>query len=519
MNLKYIADIHIHPDLKPFNSAVDQKSKKSIWVPVEDSCCYDCIPGLAKQVYEIHKSSQASLDMLRDSNTRLFFISLYPVERGFFKPRWIPFIFPRKSISSLAQCITGFGMSKLQRIRKRIADEKGVDYFKELKDEYGYILHQQEQCRDGRKFEIARDGDHLESILQDADKKLAVILSIEGAHAFGNFSEASDFKMSPGKLNDGKEYERMRQRFKKNISEMKKWGPGNDGTHCPLFITFCHHYWNLLCGHSKSFMGIMGFVMRQKFGMNEGFTKLGENVLHELLSKKNGRRVLIDIKHLSVKGRKQYYGILEDQYWANGDKVPVISSHSAVNGIPEFGKKPAFGRKYFSREPINLYDKEIKLIYKSEGLIGFLLHEGRMPGKKLKKVLKKLKKAKKKAEKNDDRQRVQEINDRLRDEYIRLLMANIFHVIRVVDDKSAWNIICLGSDFDGIMNPFDSYKDVFNYKDLSTHMFQFLTRPLPIAEAGLTVDKMKQLMFGYKPREIVEKAMYKNVQEFLKNNF
>ena len=293
-----------------------------------------------------------------------------------------------------------------------------------------------------------------------------------------------------------------------SINIIKQWGGGK---HSPFFITFAHHFWNLLCGHARSFGGLTRtFALNQDCGINLGITELGLLALDQLLSRDNGRRILIDIKHMSAKARKQFYKIRKESYSANNDFFPIICSHAAVNGISTLNeiltkedKDRHNNNKYFNAWTINLTNEDISEIIESDGLMGIILHEDRMPGKIVSKRIKKFK---------DDL-------DKKRDEYVKLIMANIFHMVSVKNEVGAWNHICLGSDFDGIINFIDIYENVEKYDDLANHIFQFLNRPLAIPEASLKIEDINRLKFGLSPQEILDKIMYQNMDDFLKKYF
>ena len=56
---------------------------------------------------------------------------------------------------------------------------------------------------------------------------------------------------------------------------------------------------------------MQSFIFGAGKGVDEGMTPLGEKAVALLLDKSKGRRVLIDIKHISLKSRKWYYNYLK----------------------------------------------------------------------------------------------------------------------------------------------------------------------------------------------------------------
>ena len=76
----------------------------------------------------------------------------------------------------------------------------------------------------------------------------------------------------------------------------------------PWFVTFSHHFYNELCGHARSLRKIIGKLTNQEEGINTSFTPLGLEVLDILLDKNNGRRILIDVKHMSAMHVRSFTG-------------------------------------------------------------------------------------------------------------------------------------------------------------------------------------------------------------------
>ena len=96
-------------------------------------------------------------------------------------------------------------------------------------------------------------------------------------------------------------------------------------------MSLAHHFWNGLCGHAESFSGIVKKKVDQTEGLNVGITFLGRKIIAQLLATNNGKRILIDIKHMSVTSRQDYYRILENHEAFK--EVPLIVSHGAANGM------------------------------------------------------------------------------------------------------------------------------------------------------------------------------------------
>jgi hypothetical protein len=219
---------------------------------------------------------------------------------------------------------------------------------------------------------------------------IAVILTIEGGHALGT-GELGTMNAPEAEL---------KEKLRRNISKLKLLGPaGMEGRHAPLFITLSHHFWNQLCGHCVSLPDIMNKIFDQNEGINKTVEVLGKFVLDELLKKGPGRRILIDTKHMPVEAKKwYYYTYLPQREIETGERIPIISSHSAVNGIETMDKSKIPGdpstlhqtadamykkSRDFNDWDINLSDEEIGIIHDSGGLIGLNMDKRIIQGKRM----------------------------------------------------------------------------------------------------------------------------------------
>lgn len=534
----YFIDIHLHPTLKAFANQTGLEVEFSV-----DENSYKKLTKLVQnQIRRLVEPSQANLAQFKKGNVRGGFFSLTPIERPFFEPRikniFLKLFLKDEHFLHLARCLTGYPYSTLRRIFNEIRTNSAVNYFQELREEYKFLSQQAFQTEN--KVVICQDYIHYRYLLEHEPHTIPCVLTIEGAHALGNYPNHRFFHTDPVKT---RFFEKtLRKDFLKNVTEMKSWG---NGTHAPLFITFCHHYWNLLAGHAKSLSPKKGLIpgteniFNQKTGLDIGITNLGKEVLEALLSRENGRRILIDIKHMSWQSRKDYYTILEKKA-QSGDRIPIICSHAAVNGLHSLEEALAYPdtwqtdkKTYFSRWSINLYDDEIRIIHQSGGLIGLMMHEGRNPGGKAKKAF------------GNSRRHLQRIEtfaktklfpiriikyreqakNKLRQLYFTLFMSNIFHIIRTINHPSAWDIICLGTDYDGLLDTYQSYNNLSTLKLLEEDMCLFLENPQPLTvyeknkEIQLSVSEIKDLMFGYSSEDLVHRISHLNVEHFLEKNF
>ena len=98
--------------------------------------------------------------------------------------------------------------------------------------------------------------------------------------------------------------------------------------------------------------------------------------------------------------------------------------------------------------------------------------------------------------------------------YIKIIAANILTIIKAVNNKKAWNILCIGSDYDGLVTPFETYPTSADFSLLATDLVNFFSNPVTISTL-FSIEDIKRLMFGFTAMEVVEKIMSSNLREFM----
>jgi microsomal dipeptidase-like Zn-dependent dipeptidase len=514
-----LIDFHTHPVLKPCNSSLNPNQLEALWKEFsEPEACKALSLPIRLAIKSTDKHSQSDLSKATRGGINGMFFALGPVERPFFKPRvknlLLKLFLPEKDYATLALSVTSFCKEKVDKIFERNDTERGVDYFnEELVPEFNYILSQEKNTSSLNHFKIATNYQEFISILQHEPNTIAVILTIEGGHSFGNF-QFNDFTLDFSSTNLTDNYHRHKATFLGNIQTMKQsWG-----NKTPFFVTLCHHFWNLLSGHSKSMspsglMPGMDAIIDQTANMNTGMTEVGKEVVKTLLSSdEHNRRILIDIKHMSVESRKWYYSFVRAQR-IKGDHIPIVCSHTSLNLYDTMEEATAaednFSKDryaFLSKFSINLSNDEIREIAHSKGMIGIILNEGRMPGRLGRKAI------------NDCGK---EMSRQKAEIYLKLILCNVFQIIKVVGTKEAWDLICIGSDFDGVIDPFESFSNAETLKELPKQIETYLTQPtFDLDWISVTADDItNHLMFDYTAKEIAEKIAGKNVLLLLENYF
>ena len=490
----YFSDIHCHPTLRPFNML-----KESVWYKKEPFF------GVTLPVANY---SQASMIQLSRSNVKIAFASLYPVEQGCFKLNGST----AKEADLLIDLFLQFPSKRVNKV-----ESQHHDYFEDLNNEYLWLKKDERKPKGDHSFIIATGFEDIKKLfaiddnfnITNNESPVILVLTIEGAHSLGCGQENTK-DVDPDDL-ENINTQALLSKLKKNINILKNW---NGGNHCPLFITFCHHFWNQLCGHSISFAKMANKLINQDSkanpDYNTSFTKLGMEVLYELVKRnENGKRILIDTKHMTVSARKWYY-----QYALEHD-IPVLSSHSAVNEIDDLdtshdqcdshhnADKKYLNSQTFNNWDINLSKEEIILVVKTGGLIGLNFDQRILTGKvqlafvKLQQFL---------ACKADKK--------RL---WAKPIVNNLIRIVQILaaefgpEDNRIWEHITIGSDFDGIINPLHKYTTVEEYPSLVPVLCESLREQR-------TLDILKNKS-NEQIDEIVEGFKYKNALRFLSKNY
>jgi microsomal dipeptidase-like Zn-dependent dipeptidase len=358
-----------------------------------------------------------------------------------------------------------------------------TDYFKDLEMEYDFYKQLDglvKRFPEGKyRYKLVRNYNEIEAIRaedQDSFNTICVVLSIEGMHVLDQ---------NIGKTPNENE-------FLANLQKIKNWDTP------PLFVAIAHHFWNHLCGHAESFTKLVRKKVDQSEGIDTGFTDLGIKVVKELLSTANGKRILIDLKHMSVAARVDFYKLLDST--AKYKKIPIIVSHGAVNGMKSVSLPKQTGSKVakkFNPVDINFFDAEIIRIAKSKGIFGLQLDERRIASKK---TLKNTKHSSK-------RSKIMHYRS-------ELLWNQIQHILEVLDKERlfAWDCMVIGSDFDGIIDPLNAFwtseELPFLADFLERHAYNYMK------DAGF-----KLAANNIKADEIIERIMTLNGNNFLKTNF
>lgn len=467
-------DLHCHPAMKPFGKSYNYRPKfinhpyknrrNSIWK-------YDP-PSLGDKLLNyltgITKFSQSNFTSISKGGLNVVCASLYPIEKWFFVNK-ISNEFIRDIAANFA---TGIGKKRVDAIQKI------TNYYKDLEKEYKFY-----RGLDGKTIRLPEgkfryrlvssydDIVRIKSADPDHITTICVVMSIEGLHVLNE-----DIRKAPDP-----------SKFIKNLTSIKNW------THAPFFVGITHHFWNHLCGHEESFSGIVKKNVDQSEKLGTGFTALGRKVVDMLLDETIGRRVLVDIKHMSVKSRYEFYDMIDDT-------VPIVVSHGAANGMISPNNESQNGSDVankLNKAKINFYDDELIKIAQSKGIIGLQLDERRIASKETLENTKS----------STRRSKIMHYRS-------ELLWFQIQHIAEVLDSQGifAWDCIALGTDFDGIIDPLNAFwtqeEIPFLADFLERHVYNYMSKhTFNLTENNIEAD------------EIVARVMSQNALQFLKAHF
>jgi microsomal dipeptidase-like Zn-dependent dipeptidase len=460
--MKHYIDLHCHPSIKPFGRACpgntnnhDASLKNSLW--------HDDPPSTADKMITLAPTfSQSNFTALFQGNFKVVIVALNPVEKGFFtsKPG------TGNGADSIYNYTTGIGKKKVDFI------QQNKDDFNELLCEYEFYLqlHKTPMTIYGKKvcYRLTSEYANIAENLNRPDNVISVVMSIEGGYTFNN-----DNSRPP-----------VHSLVMANIDKVKKWD------YPPFFVTFCHHFYNYLGGHARSLpSGMVSRYIDQNEGIDNDITPLGIDVIHRLLSKTGERRIYIDIKHMSRKVRIAYYDILQKDY--SGEQIPIIVSHGAVNGyesVYDFNVPEPDRKLKFSRRDINFYDDEIIKIYDSGGIFGLQIDKRQLTN-------------------NCEKRKIKFQSLWNRNKRLKLWTAQVWNQIGYIadlldsNDRRAWDITSLGTDFDGITSPIAGYwtsaEIPLLYTNLHVHAQNYLRNKIfRVPANNITADAILEKVFS-----------------------
>jgi hypothetical protein len=267
-------DLHCHPSFKTFLGNRQPQLRNNCWTDLNfkiDAKILD---------------SQSSLSQIKIGQGKLIVCVLYGLENGF----------------------AGSGLIKLAaglspHIEKRFLLEI-------QKGEWGYnqlMLGDYRHLMLSNRISTEKSFKYLDSILQfnAGDPDIQVILAAEGGH---NFYDSDQLPGQPEGIIENLQFHKQ---------------PGNPRL---LYLTVTHLQQSAFCTHAYGMKLIKNPVF---YPTGKGLFDLGKLFIRTALSNQNGQPILIDVKHMSLQSRLQYYLLRKTGFPGS----PILATHMGVTCV------------------------------------------------------------------------------------------------------------------------------------------------------------------------------------------
>ncbi|MBI3137334.1 MAG: membrane dipeptidase [Sphingobacteriales bacterium] len=506
-------DFHLHPALKPQMSL--PPDFPSPWEIIKLKFKHPNVITLLLKCSGINEvvDSQASLTQLVSGKVNLVVIALHPPEMAMMN-------------DGLIQQIAAEEQTQYINLSRITDIGSGDIYFRMLNEELANL--KKNGSANGKKLKLLSKLSQYKAT--DTDTVHAV-LSIEGAHAFfGPRQQKSETEIFTEYWNNFETFTSANRVFSLNISHLQDNG-------------FCNHAF-----------GIQIFKPKPFYPRGNGITQHG----FRLLQKMKEKNILLDIKHTSLYARKQLYDFrIGETGW------PLVCTHAGLTGIKKENRGKYFiethqegaflsVRHYkpagyllgtsFNPSSINLYDEDVFEVVASGGLIGLSLDQRILgvpeewmmsidnmgdiyeeeiisPGEKdfFKNVIQT-------DPDNSDIIIVADITNADKQDWPRFharhFLNQVFHLFKICRDFN-YNMdemarrICIGSDFDGMINPVDSCLNVTRLEKFKNYLVEHFKE----WEKDFTEVTGIRVSSFITPKKLMDHIFYQNGVDFLKEQY
>ena len=341
-------DFHCHPGLKPQFSK--PATKPSPWDYIDARLALG--KGWSIRINNLFNevlNSQSNLTQLFQNDVRLIGVILHAVEKK------ICVLLADKSI------VNKGNVNLIDKDRLKYL-ASGVHSFDLIKEELEWLTTSVSPIPGARFKIVSRASDFDET---DNNTVFGIII-VEGLHCFFDDPDAPDAK----------------EKFTENFNSFTD-------ANTVVSINICHMQQNKFCNHAY---GIQLFNPAAFYPVEAGITDWGVEVINLMSSKK----ILTDIKHMSLKARLDLYTMFKVQDVVPRFIQPIICTHAGTTGLPVIDRikyleklpvnkgpeekvyevsylKPKsrfYDDVYHNCSSINLYDEDIENIFLSEGIVG-----------------------------------------------------------------------------------------------------------------------------------------------------
>ena len=510
-----VFDFHVHPALKA--QMGNPASLPTPWDIVKVKFAHPNLITTVLKCQGINKviDSQASLSQLIKGNVNLIGLVLHPVESNMMQARLIRTIAEDEQTNYI----------NLARVRDI---STGEFYFIDLNNELKNL--RSNLSSNGRRLKII---DNISQYKATDLNTVHAVLIVEGPHAFFGIKQ-------------GKTPEQIWQEFWNNFEIFT-------AANRILSMNIAHLQDNDFCNHA---FGIQIFDERPFYPSKKGISEDGFKLLQRLEQKK----IMVDVKHMSLHSRRQLY-----KYRMDEDYLPMVCTHAGLTGISREVR-----RKYVVEESnldggflkirnlkpygylngtafnacsINLYDEDVIEVIDSGGIIGLSMdqrilgvaademltpgyigdiydEEVLSPGEKEEYF----KEHTGYATDSEILKTMDLINDDdLRDfpaYHAKHFMNQVFHFFFLANKfgtsfEEMSQKICIGSDFDGFIHPVDTCPNTTKFESFRDYLIANF-KELEFEFSQITKIKISDKIA---PRTLMNNIFYNNAVAFLRQNF
>ena len=468
-------DFHCHPGLKPQFS--DPETKISPWefIDAKLAISRDINIRINKLFNEV-LNSQSNLTQLVQADVRLIGLILHAPEQKIGQALGEKKIVNKGSVNLIDTKQLAFLAS-------------GVHSFELINEELNWLKTAVPPTPNA-KLKILNSADDFDET--DNGTVFGAII-VEGLHCFFNDPNHPDAK----------------EIYLNNFNEFT-------GANTVIAINVCHMQQNPFCNHAH---GIQFFNPGYFYPTLKGITLWGREMIELMMNKK----ILADIKHMSLKARWELYTWFKDPNDETKFIQPIICTHAGTTGLSIKDRvkfllnqpvdkgsvyevsylKPKSRHDeatYHNCSSINLYNEDIENIFLSGGIIGLsfdqrilgFADENVLPGVNIPHDVEYI--SHQEAEfflgpnptalpvwpDDTDVWAAEDFEDLDQSLYIemhrRFLVNNIIHILWVannhpsIDINKAVKQICIGTDFDGLINAIDCCKETTGLQQLKQDM-------------------------------------------------
>ncbi|WP_290797598.1 membrane dipeptidase [Flavihumibacter sp. UBA7668] len=516
-----IFDFHIHPSLKEL--LAPEEARLSPWSKIEAKLKIGKLFGQETQIginslFNHTLNSQANLSQLQQAGVNLAGIVLYSIEKNIARG-----VLERKVASNGR--INPLDPAVLISIRDT------PSYYSWLCKNIDSLLKHSDSEGGKARFRFINS---INEYQPDATNIVHGICMIEGIHCLMDDPDAPDAEESLFRnLAD------FQQRYKTKIFAINL-------AHMQAMPFFTHAF------------GIQFIKDELFYPKGNGITQAGKRIVKELYK----QNILTDLKHLSFVARQQLIELHKYSY----PGIPLICTHAAFTGISsrnryaQLYEKPVermgvweirhvkrrghLSNSAFNHSSINLYDEEVIDILRSGGLIGLSLDQ-RILGYPAEIIGYQwnifptdheyisaeealaffqpytdpsnvpIIRDPESAQTGEEIQAQEPITSEIHYSYFLNQLIHFLHIVKQagIPFNKAIGQICIGSDFDGLINPIDCCNNATEMPEFQYEIYRRLKRGRKIwKESGIAKKEVDI-------EQLVDGLFYSNALHFLQNHF